>query len=60
MICKKTYSVEGGQFWEVLERLETTAVEADHLKLAKLFQVGLVLGAESLDWCLIQNQIVKL
>ena len=60
MISTNTYSIESGQFWEVVQRLETTAVEADHLKLAKLFEVGLVFGAEALDWCLIQNQIVKL
>ena len=56
-----TYPVEGVfESWEVLQRLESADVEADHFELSELFEVWFVVGCKSLEDCLIENQIVEL
>ena len=55
-----TYAGQQGQLWEVLQRLQSASVQADEFKLGELFEVGLVIGCQPLNYCLVEDQIVEL
>ena len=55
-----TYARQQWKLWEVLERLQSTLVQADELKLGKLLEVCLVVGGQTLDCRLVEDQVIEL
>ena len=56
----RTYSVQRIDLGEVLERLQSADVEADHLELRESLQVRFVILRQPLDRSLVENEIIEL